>query len=118
MTAPAGGGARGYPFGQPARKAWWLAMGKKLAYLGLSESRVSWIFAWSLGATSVAFAVPTTVEVLDARNVNQRIWLTTEQVESFDRWTGEVRTAERVSQVIEVGDFLCYRDPVRGWVPS
>ena len=63
-------------------------------------------------------AAPVTVEVVEGRNLNQRLWRSTEEVQEVDKLTGQVVTRENVSQIVEVGDFLCYQDASGAWAPS
>ena len=69
------------------------------------------------GAGSVLGA-PAMVEVAEERNLNQRVWRSTELVEENDRLTGQVWTREKLSQIVEVGDFLCYQNAAGDWTPS
>ncbi|MGQ9589667.1 MAG: right-handed parallel beta-helix repeat-containing protein, partial [Planctomycetota bacterium] len=58
------------------------------------------------------------VEVLEGRGLHRRVWELRELAEVSDPATGESSEEERISRVIEVGDFLCYPDGAGGWVPS
>src|SRR5262245_47537962 len=75
-------------------------------------------FPW-LVISSPILSAPTTTEVIAERNLNHRLWRRTEMVEVLDPATRKKKMEERVSQIIEVGDFLCYRDPETGsWKPA
>lgn len=89
-----------------------------------------WLFLFSTGLAQVDSVSGAAVsdsrkilseirtEVVGERSTNQRVWQIVRQIETIHPTTQQAETEGVISQVVEVGNGLCYQDPNNLWQVS
>ena len=57
-------------------------------------------------------------EIVEERNTHQRVWQIVRQVETIHPTTKQAETEEVASQIVEVGNGLCYKNQNDQWLVS